>query len=303
MKVRQVVRYGVAAIGLLALAVAQPSAAYAVTFEFSNSVGFVLGSATTGNTFGTSAAQLNSGIEFFGPAVNPAPPGPGGLPPANTFTTIGWGCNLGTGLNCAANDGDANTVVAINPHTGATDPSRSSLQVIGLANTIEDDGVFVPIATVEHDNTAISGRALGSVDIDSILRINTLPLGTEDSTTLEVNFTETLNTAPCANPAPNGSVCDDFFQFDPSIFAPLVITHLGEKFLVEFQFQNIVNAVPVIDENGVTLFTAENVTSSLELAIAITKLPVPEPATLMLLGTGLVAVGVAAAKRSRAKKV
>jgi hypothetical protein len=301
MTLKGVVRNGIAAAGLLGLIVSQAAPADAVTFAYSQSTGFRLGSATTGNVFGTSAAQLNSGIEFFDPADNPNPALHLGdnSPPPNTFSTIGWGCTLG-GANCAANDGDANTVVATSPHTGPNDAARSSLFLVGLAGTISDDGVPVIISHIEHDNTPITGRALGSVKIDSLLRFATEPNPTTDAQTIDIFFTETLNRAPCPAPNPQGSVCDDFFVFSAGdSLAPLIVEHQGQKFKIEFSLVNLTNAT--FDPTTGTIFTAEGVTSSLEVAATMTPV-VPEPTTLLLLGTGLIGIGAAATKRGRTKK-
>ena len=282
---------GLCAAAALALVIGHAAPVSAASFNFSQSTGFVLGSATTETGFAVvgQAPTTVSGVEFFNPAVNPDPalhPGDN-APPPNTFTTIGWGCNLG-GNFCAA---PGNTQTAVDPSTNA---ARSSLSLQGKAGVIHDDGVFVTISHLEHHNQAITGRTLQDVVISSILRIGTTPV-TSDADDILITFKETPNQLPCASNNTGSAPCEDFFTFDFSSFAPLIITDNGEQYLVTFQLANFVNTF--FDPNTGTVFTGENTTSQVDVQMAITK--IPEPATMLVLGSGLIGAGFAAGRRRR----
>jgi hypothetical protein len=296
-------------VALVALVAGHATSADAITFFFSHTGGFELGSATIqpGTVFD------QGGVEFFGP-VPPynAPTIPPGSSPANTYAQIGWGCGA-TADTCAADDADHNVVVATSPFNDPTlgldntfpvtepppigDPNRSALGIVTFNGTVSDNSVPVNITELFHQNNPINGNFLSSVDIVTTLRISTTPTFEDPNSTVSITFTETINKDPCAAPNPLGSTCDDFWSFTVDTFAPVVIHDVTGDYLLSF---NLFTDDPGVAIIGNTVFTREGDTTHLFVQMSLQA--IPEPASLVLLGSALIGfVGVHAMRRRQRK--
>jgi hypothetical protein len=176
---------------------------------------------------------------------------------------------------------------------------QSSLEISSATSpTTLMANTWTTISTLAHNNFVIPNPvAWSGQDVWGRLRITDSDGGArvalDSDEPISIALTETPNSAPCAGPNPNGSICDDNFAFSSTGLDSISFTaNDGSSWLAEFQFANLFNAVSM----GGFLYTAENARSSIDVQVRVTSRDVaivPEPVTLGILGLGLVALSFA----------
>ena len=217
---------GVAALVMAAGLVAPASAA---TFNFTQQGGFTFGSEVSAN-FGYTQFFQDIGIEFFD--VQPD------VLPGTQYGTIGWGGNSSATPSFVTN---------VDPFV---QPSTSALRVETLAGQITDNGTFVTVAVLTHDNSPIDPVVLSNVTIDTLLSFfdgaTPVDIGPGALGTVPITFRETNNFQACD---PDIQIigtppCSDFFVFPlAGFFTPLTFTHEGVDYTVTFRLVPLAGAI------------------------------------------------------------
>lgn len=107
-----------------------------------------------------------------------------------------------------------------------------------------------------------------------------------------VDYTETLNAAPCSPPNPKGSTCDDIFTYAPIAIDPTSFVYGGQTYNIDIS--GFWDAPAPGGALQGAYYSAEGGSSA-----GYVQMQIPEPGTIALMGLGLIGLSVAATRRRK----
>lgn len=275
------------AAGLLALA-SISSSALAAPLPFLTFQQYAGWDGTDGSwTFDPGSTGL-TGLEFNNPT--------GGDPyPENTYTNISW---YGTTAGAPPSFIDITSHSSTEWNAGDWAVITTLTQTNNILTAADTSNVPDPLWTVD----AVANLNIGDNNGNNIFS------DLNNVTTIE--FWETYNSAPCNNPNPLGTTCDDIFRVTALDFEPIQFTHDGYEYTISFTLlpgddtlvctSDIPECAALgVPDDEIWVFTPESNpgTSTVYVAMQYSVRAVPEPSAVALFALGMLGLGFAARRR------